>query len=121
MAARRIGQYIPDWVRISTRVPTEARGDMGRFRTAYETLKTSLDTVSAKPESINWEFYAKSISKPGLVSSFQKGFDAVTVPYPKDTKSNMIADREKEMEQTCEQLKKESLLRIKEYEVQVCN
>jgi hypothetical protein len=40
MAARRIGKYIPDWVRISTRVPPEARGDMGRFRTAYETLKT---------------------------------------------------------------------------------
>lgn len=40
MAARRIGKYIPDWVKISTRVPAEARADMGRFRTAYEGLKT---------------------------------------------------------------------------------
>ncbi|KXJ26547.1 ATP synthase subunit d, mitochondrial [Exaiptasia diaphana] len=119
MAARRIGKYIPDWVKISTRVPPEARADMGRYRTSYEGLKTSLDSVSAKPEPIDWEFYAKNISKPGLVSSFQKAFEAITVPYPKDTKSAIIADREKEMEKLCEQLKKESLARIKEYEAEL--
>lgn len=35
-------------------------------------LYLSLDSVSAKPEAIDWEFYSKNISKPGLVSSFQK-------------------------------------------------
>ncbi|XP_031567901.1 ATP synthase subunit d, mitochondrial-like [Actinia tenebrosa] len=119
MAARRIGQYIPDWVKISARVPTEARGDMGRFRAAYESLKTSLESVPAKPETIDWEFYGKNVSKPGLVSSFQKAYEAVTVPYPKDTKSDLIAKREKEMETMCEQLKKESFSRIKEYEAEL--
>jgi hypothetical protein len=32
----------------------------------------SLDSVPAKPEAIDWELYAKNVSKPGLVASFQK-------------------------------------------------
>lgn len=32
----------------------------------------SLDSISAKPEPINWDFYAKNISKPGMVEAFRK-------------------------------------------------
>jgi len=31
-----------------------------------------LDSISAKPEPINWDFYAKNISKPGMVEAFRK-------------------------------------------------
>jgi len=38
----------------------------------YLKLSFSLGSVSAKPEPIDWDFYAKNISKPGLVANFQK-------------------------------------------------
>ncbi|XP_015756979.1 PREDICTED: ATP synthase subunit d, mitochondrial-like [Acropora digitifera] len=72
MAARRIGQYVPDWIKIATKVPNEARPDMNSLRMQYESIKTSLDAVAAKPEPIDWDFYAKNISKPGLVEAFRK-------------------------------------------------
>lgn len=33
---------------------------------------SSLDSVAAKPEPINWDFYTKNISKPGMVEAFKK-------------------------------------------------
>ena len=40
MAARRIGQYVPDWIKIATKVPHEARPNMSAMRAKYETIKT---------------------------------------------------------------------------------
>ena len=40
MAARRIGQYVPDWIKIATKVPQEARPNMSAMRAKYETIKT---------------------------------------------------------------------------------
>lgn len=33
---------------------------------------SSLDAVAPKPEPINWDFYAKNVSKPGMVEAFRK-------------------------------------------------
>ncbi|KAJ7390171.1 Atp5hp [Desmophyllum pertusum] len=69
------------------------------FESEFETIKTGLDTVSVKPEPINWDFYTKNVSKPGMVEAFRKAYDAVTVPFPKDVETTKINDTEKEMEE----------------------
>ncbi|EDO34731.1 predicted protein [Nematostella vectensis] len=119
MAARRIGQYVPDWVKIASRVPAEGRADMARFRSIYDNLKSGLDSVPAKAETIDWAFYQKNISKPGMVESFRKAYEAITVPYPKDTQTAKIDVVEKEMAQECEKLMRESRMRIKEYQAEM--
>ena len=40
MAVRRIGQYVPDWIKIAAKVPAEAKPNFARFRTNYETIKS---------------------------------------------------------------------------------
>ena len=40
MAARRIGQFVPDWIKIATKVPNEAKPNMNSLRMQYETIKT---------------------------------------------------------------------------------
>ena len=40
MAARRVGQYVPDWIKIATKCPSEAKPDMNAMRMNYETIKT---------------------------------------------------------------------------------
>ncbi|KAK2565522.1 ATP synthase subunit d [Acropora cervicornis] len=119
MAARRIGQYVPDWIKIATKVPNEARPDMNSLRMQYESIKTSLDAVAAKPEPIDWDFYSKNISKPGLVEAFRKAYEAITVPYPVDVHTNQIDKAEKEMEEHAVKTIKLANLEIAKYEVEV--
>ncbi|XP_074638984.1 ATP synthase peripheral stalk subunit d, mitochondrial-like [Acropora palmata] len=119
MAARRIGQYVPDWIKIATKVPNEARPDMNSLRMQYESIKTSLDAVAAKPEPIDWDFYSKNISKPGLVEAFRKAYEAITVPYPVDVRTNQIDKAEKEMEEHAVKTIKLANLEIAKYEVEL--
>lgn len=56
----------------------------------------SLNAYPERPEPINWEFYERNISVPNLVKEFKKQFEAVSVPYPKDTASAAIAQQQKE-------------------------
>lgn len=44
-----------------------------------------MNAYSEKPEPINWDYYKRNISKPNLVADFKKQFEALSVPYPKDT------------------------------------
>ena len=55
----------------------------------------SLAAYSEKPETIDWNFYKRNISLPGFVDSFQKQFEALKIPLPKDTASAAIEEQKK--------------------------
>lgn len=104
---------------VATKVPHEARPNMSAMRAKYETIKTSLDSISAKPEPINWDFYAKNISKPGMVEAFRKAYEAVTVPYPKDVETAKINEKEKELEEHSLKVVKLANEQIAKYEAEL--
>lgn len=79
-------------------IPKEARAELAAFRGQHEAARASCLSLPDKSEPIDWDLYRKNISKAGLVDSFQKQFDAVKIPYPKDTKSAEIAKKEQEFE-----------------------
>ena len=60
-------------------------------------LLCSLNAYPVKPRPINWDQYRRNVAVPGLVDSFQKQYDALQVPYPKDTTSASIDKREREV------------------------
>lgn len=39
MSARRVGQRVFDWVKLASRVPSEAKADFNAFRARYEACK----------------------------------------------------------------------------------
>lgn len=53
-------------------------------------------TIPEQPEPIDWSHYRKNITTPGLVDNFQKQFESLTVPYPKDTETPRIEKHRKE-------------------------
>ena len=57
----------------------------------------SMNSYPEKPHPIDWSYYRSSASASGIVDSFQKQYEAVTVPYPKDTASASIEKREREV------------------------
>lgn len=53
----------------------------------------SLASYKETPDPIDWSHYKRTISKPNLVDDFQKKFEAISVPYPKDTASSAIEEQ----------------------------
>ncbi|XP_065066369.1 ATP synthase subunit d, mitochondrial-like [Rhopilema esculentum] len=98
MAARKAGQLAVDWIALSTKVPVAARADFNGLRSKFENLRSGLTSIPDKPPTIDWDFFAKTIAKPGLVETFKKQYEALSVPYPKDTESVKIEAHKAEME-----------------------
>lgn len=117
MAARRAGQKVIDWTRLSASLPEEVRGDFLAFRRRYEACKTRMNAYPEQPESIDWAFYKNNISKSGFVDAFQKQYEALKIPYPKDTTSSQLATSQKDVEaQAQEAIKKskEEVIKLKQ-------
>ena len=60
-------------------------------------LLSSLAAYPETPEPINWDYYRQKISKPGLVDNFQKQFEALKIPYPKDTATPVLEEQRKKI------------------------
>ena len=60
------------------------------------TSPCSMLSLPEKPEPIDWDRYRKLISTPGLVDSYQKQYESLTVPYPKDVDTPIIEKHRKE-------------------------
>lgn len=54
-----------------------------------------MNAYSEKPEAIDWDHYRGNISKPNFVEDFKKQFEALAVPYPKDTATTEIESLQK--------------------------
>lgn len=54
----------------------------------------------ANPESspqINWDYYKKNVTTPGLVEKFKKEYESLTIPFPADKYTSLIDNEEKQM------------------------
>lgn len=57
-------------------------------------------SMVANPESppkIDWSYYKKNVTTPGLVDQFQKQYDALSIPYPADKYTAEIESEEKQV------------------------
>lgn len=56
--------------------------------------------MMANPESspqINWDYYKKNVTTPGLVEKFKKEYESLTIPFPADKYTSLIDNEEKQM------------------------
>ncbi|KAJ8037129.1 ATP synthase subunit d, mitochondrial [Holothuria leucospilota] len=119
MAARRVGRKVIDWAAFAERVPANQKSQFNALKSKADALKTKINTVPEKPLAINWDMYKQSVPVAGLVDKFQKEYDALKVPYPKDTATVKVNAQEKEMDQDVAKFVAESNKRIKEYEAKI--
>jgi len=84
MAARRISKSAVDWVAFAERIP-------GNQKETFRALKQKSDEFMARvhqnPEAmanIDFAFYRQRLANPAIVDEMEKGFKALSIPYPKD-------------------------------------
>ncbi|EDV19408.1 ATP synthase subunit d, mitochondrial [Trichoplax sp. H2] len=97
-----------DWAKIAENLPTAIRAEMNAFRSRNESIKATLSAVPEKRQNIDWQHYKNNIAASGYVEKFMKGYEAVQVPFPKDTDTARIDAMQKQMESEIEGIVKES-------------
>ncbi|CAL7941471.1 unnamed protein product [Xylocopa violacea] len=81
--ARRAIKAI-NWNALAERIPETEKASFLAFKSKSDKY---LQRMMANPETapqIDWAYYRKTITIPGLVDKFQKEYEALSIPYPKD-------------------------------------
>lgn len=78
--------------------------------------------MPAQPPKIDWASYKKQTAIAGLTDSFQKSYEALTIPYPRapDAIYKDLDNQEKTIKIEIDVFKKESNSKIKDYKEQLC-
>ena len=112
MAARRISASSLDWAEFASKVPQAPKA-------AFAALKNRTDSyvraISALPESspkIDWANYKAKVAVSGMVQDFQSKYEALKVPYPKDTLSGSIDQQAQQQKANYEKFVADSKTRI---------
>ncbi|KAH8388642.1 hypothetical protein KR093_011736 [Drosophila rubida] len=119
MAARRIAQSSINWSALAERVPANQKGSFGAFKTKSDIYVRAVLANPEKPPQIDWAYYKRLVPVSGLVDSFQKQYDALTVPYPKDNVSSQVDSEIEESKCEIAEYKKCSDERIKNYQKEI--
>lgn len=112
MASKRIASSAVNWSAIAERVHPEQRINFNNFKVRSDKY---LRSVQANPETspkIDWSFYKSKVAVAGLVDNFQKSYEALNVPYPKDNVTASVDSQAKDVKAEIEQFKQASKARI---------
>lgn len=119
MATRRIAKSVIDWAALAERVPPDQKAQFAAFKTKSDVYLRAVLANPETPPKIDWEHYKKVVPVAGLVDNFQKQYDALKVPYPKDTMSAELEAQVKQMKAEVESFKKASQERISNHQREI--
>nr|ABO26657.1 putative mitochondrial ATP synthase [Haliotis discus discus] len=91
MAARRIAKSAVDWTAFAERVPANQRDFFRAFKAKSESI---VNRVHQYPESLpklDFSFYKARLANPAVAEQFEKQYQNVSVPFPKD-KNNLLQE-----------------------------
>ncbi|XP_078033785.1 ATP synthase subunit d, mitochondrial [Augochlora pura] len=97
--ARRAIRAI-DWAAIAEKLGEAERKELAMFKAVSDQYLRRMTANPESPPKIDWAYYKKNISTPGLVDKFQKEYEAFSIPLPVDNYTAKIdADEKNEQEE----------------------
>merc|ERR1712126_129180 len=114
MATKRFTKTAVDFAAFAARVPERDKANFIALKAKHDAYMRKMAQLPEAAPAISWDLYASRISIPGLVDSFKKQYESLTVPYPKDSQ-NMVSEvdaQEEKANAALAQFKTESNARI---------
>merc|ERR1711872_26336 len=111
MAAKRVSSTAINWAELAKKVPDGHRVAFQSLKMMQDGYLRSINSLPEKLPAIDWAAYKGRVA-PAMVDDFQKKYEALQVPYPKDTTASAIAAEAGEVKAAHEQFVSESNARI---------
>ncbi|KAK2176860.1 hypothetical protein NP493_625g01065 [Ridgeia piscesae] len=96
MASKRVAKSAVDWASFAQRVPPSQTEIFRAFKAKSESFVSRIHQFPEELPKIDWAMYKSKIAMPGIVDTFEKAYQSVSVPYPKDkanTKAKVDAEQ----------------------------
>ncbi|KAL6259421.1 hypothetical protein P5V15_009344 [Pogonomyrmex californicus] len=101
-----------NWSALAEKIPETEKTAFAAFKAKSDQHLRRMNSNPETPPKIDWAFYKKNISVPGLVDKFQKEYESFKVPYPIDKYTSEVEAQEKEVNSKIGQFIVESNQRI---------
>ena len=92
-----------NWAALAERIPESEKNTLAAFRAKSEQYLRRMAANPESPPKIDWSYYKKNVTAPGLVDQFQKQYEALSIPYPADKYTAEIESEEKQMAKKMEE------------------
>merc|ERR1712025_643609 len=87
MAARRVTSTAIDWVKFADKIPAAQQPAFQAFKNKHGEYLKAVNALPEAPRKIDFAGYANKIAVAGLVEEFQKKYESLEIPYPKESLS----------------------------------
>ncbi|XP_034936099.1 ATP synthase subunit d, mitochondrial-like [Chelonus insularis] len=93
MARRTINAI--NWSGIAERLAENDKPIFAAFRSKSDGFLRRMNDFPETVPAIDWEYYRKNVTLPGLVDNFQKQYESLKIPYPEDKYTSHVEEQEK--------------------------
>ena len=93
MAARRVTSTAVDWVKFADKIPAAQQTAFAAFKNKHSEYLKAVNALPEAPPKIDFAAYANKIAVSGLVEEFQKKYESLEIPYPKENLTATVSLR----------------------------
>ena len=91
MAARRVTGTALDWAKFAEKIPASQKASFQAFKQKHDGYLRAVNSLPEQAPKIDFAAYKNKIAVAGMVEDFQKKYEALDIPYPKDTISSSVS------------------------------
>ncbi len=91
MATKRIAQSTIDWAQFAKKIPESQRASFNAFKQKSDGYLRAVNALPEKQPKIDFSHYQNKIAVSGMVENFQKKYEGLQIPYPKDTVTEKVS------------------------------
>jgi len=84
MASRRVAATSVNWAEFSKKVPAAQKASFQALKQKVDTFQRAVTALPEKTPAIDFNAYKSKVAVAGMVDEFQKKYEALDIPYPKD-------------------------------------
>ncbi|KAG7209876.1 hypothetical protein KM043_011478 [Ampulex compressa] len=84
-----------NWQQLLSVSHESMKPEITKLKLTYEECLKRMSVHAETAPKIDWAYYKQHIATPGLAEKFQKEYEALKIPYPADTHTAKVEERQK--------------------------
>ncbi len=80
------------WAELAKKIPESQKAAFMAFKQRSDGYLRAVSALPEKSPAIDFNNYKTKIAVPGMVDDFQKKYESLQIPYPKDTVSSEVSN-----------------------------